>query len=348
MTDSENKAAILDDDDDRILDMEDPLDEFLKKPIPPSVTYPLTLTMDECLKMQFDPGRRKEWDGHRNHTMQDHEAVAVAVGEGKKWNHEVMQGVLAGAQCPVCLDKGYRSEVRRGRKTNFYFLEGVRCWCKEARFFQALAEEKLPRILQNFTIPTLRPSPKSNLPIPVQEREIKFLKAHADESFFFLGPPGTSKSVYAAALFRRAMRRNREYLWEDRKTACLWRVDGNHLFESEVAYATCDDKENFKRDITVEMIEGARRGGVRPVLVLEEIDKRKMTEFAALTLFRLVNAMDECEGQLILTSNLTMQGFRDMFLKSDIDKVRVDGAALLRRLTDPDKINVRDYFTIAL
>jgi len=40
MTDSENKAAILDDDDDRILDMEDPLDEFLKKPIPPASPTP--------------------------------------------------------------------------------------------------------------------------------------------------------------------------------------------------------------------------------------------------------------------------------------------------------------------
>jgi len=132
--------------------------------------------MDECLKMQFDPGRRKEWDGHRAHTMQDHEAVAVAVGEGKKWNHEVMQGVLAGAQCPVCLDKGYRSEVRRGRKTNFYFLEGVRCWCKEARFFQALAEEKLPRILQNFTIPTCGRAPSRICPSPCRNGKSSFSK----------------------------------------------------------------------------------------------------------------------------------------------------------------------------
>jgi len=202
-----------------------------------------------------------------------------------------------------------------------------------------LVKEKLPENLRDFNINTLAPSPKSRLSPPLQEQELAFLKAHIGESFFFLGPPGTSKSVFSAVLFRAA-------LWRDclyRRGGCLWRVDGNHLFETEVAYAMADDKSSVMRDITSDEIYSAKRRGYRPVLLLEEIDKRKMTEFAANTLFRLVNAMDECNGQLILTTNLTEQGFRNLFLNSDIEQVRVDGGALLRRLLDNGKINVRDY-----
>jgi DNA replication protein DnaC len=331
-------------DDETIFAEDDPLELAAKNWRPPENPYPMTLSMGECLERQRS--RYPNWDYHIWVSCKDAEVVSQ---QGKElWTPEAMNSTVhAGGKCPVCDGTKERTEICRGRVTNICFQQKTPCWCEEARFFDRLLGEKLPRILRNFTLKHIKPSPKSNLSHAIQEREIEFLKAHPDESFFFLGPPGTSKSVYAAALFRRALARNHKYLWHGGKVECCWRVDGNHLFESEVAYALADDKENFKRDITVEMIQTATREGLRPVLLLEEIEKRRMTEYAALTLFRLVNAMDECEGQIILTSNLSLPDFRDMFLKSDIDKVRVDGAALLRRLTDPDKVNVRDYYAIA-
>lgn len=303
------------------------------------IVYPLTLTKEECLEMGgehfLSKGHKYFWDSY------EHGEYELADDLGKElWLAEGMAAFQAGKPCPVCRNSGRRKAVFRGTKTNFYFLLNTTCWCAIYKTMRKLTSEKLPENLRGFNINTLAPSPKSCLSAKVQEREIVFLKEHLYESFFFLGPPGTSKSTYSAALFRAS-------LWYDcnhGRGGYLWRVDGNHLFETEVAYATANDKDSVRRDITPDEIYYAKRRGYQPVLLLEEIDKRKMTEFAANVLFRLVNAIDECNGQLILTTNLTEQGFRNLFLNSDIEQVRVDGGALLRRLLDNDKVNVRDYY----
>lgn len=309
----------------------DPLEEAVRKAKEKRIVYPLTLTKEECLALggqhSFGIGGKYFWDSYKDgkyETAEDH---------GKElWLKEGKAAFLAGKPCPVCRGKGHYDAVYRGIETNFYFSLYTPCPCVAHHTMRRLLNEKLPENLRDFSINTLAPSPKSILPPSFQEREIAFLKEHLYESFFFLGPPGTSKSTYSAALFRAS-------LWYDcnhGRGGYLWRVDGNHLFETEVAYATANDKDSVRRDITPDEIYYAKRKGYQPVLLLEEIDKRKMTEFAANILFRLVNAMDECNGQLILTTNLTMQGFRNMFLKSDIEQVRVSGEALLRRLTDPE------------
>lgn len=161
-----------------------------------------------------------------------------------------------------------------------------------------MLERKLPPSLRDHSLNNLAPSGKSRLPPERQAEEIAFLRAHKDESCFFLGPPGTSKSTFAAALMRDA-------IFQDQVLGdgggFYWRVGGNRLFEQEVAYATAGDKDSVATDITVSDIVSARRRGFTPFLVLGEIDKRKMTEFSANVLFRLVNAMDEQQGQLIVT-----------------------------------------------
>jgi DNA replication protein DnaC len=334
MTDGPEEIEDLKDDDSD----KDPLLEALRKAKEKRIVYPLTLTKEECLALggQHSHGLggtyfSDSYEGGKYETAEDH--------GNELWLKEGKAAFDAGKPCPICRGTGHYEVVCRGTETNFYFIMPTCCLCVIHRTMRQLLQEKLPENLRDFNINTLAPSPKSILPPSVQEREIAFLKKHVGESFFFLGPPGSSKSTYSAALFRAS-------LWHDclhRRGGYLWRVDGNHLFETEVAYATADNKSSVERDITPDEIYHAKRSGYRPVLLLEEIDKRKMTEFAANILFRLVNAMDECNGQLILTTNLTEQGFRNLFLNSAIEQVRVDGGALLRRLLENEKINVRDY-----
>jgi len=297
--------------------------------------YPLSLTKEECLKM----GSQVACKGYRyfRDSFRDGE-YELAEDPGKEaWDRDGMKAFMEGRPCPVCRGSYEKWVVYRGTKTNFFFRYTTKCKCAYLRWMRRMLDRKLPPSLRHHNLNLLRPSPLSRLTVPFQEREIEFLKQHWYESFFFLGPPGSSKSTFAAALFRAA-------LWWDCHHGMggfLWRIDGNHLFESEVEYATADDKSSVTRDITVDDIYRARRRGFTPVLVLEEIDKRRMTEFAANVLFRLVNAMDECHGQLIITTNLTRQGFKDLFMESDVEAVRVDGGALLRRIVD--NMNVRDY-----
>ena len=46
-------------------------------------------------------------------------------------------------------------------------------------------------------------------------------------------------------------------------------------------------------------------------LFLEEIDKIKETEVRRATLFEILNVLHGCEGQLVITSNLTPEQFKE-------------------------------------
>jgi DNA replication protein DnaC len=300
--------------------------------------YPLSMTPEECLGLEYrGPDDYRLASQYFNDSYRDGE-YTLYEDPGRGRSGEVLEAFKAGRTCPVCRGDWFYKAVYRGTKTNFFFPLARTCMCSRYKWMKEKVDSKLPPALRQHKLDLLKPSELSRLPLSRQAEEIGFMKAHRDESFFFLGPPGSSKSTFAAALFRAA-------IWRDALRGMggfQWRVDGNHLFETEVAYAMADDKQSARRDVTVEDIVLASRKKFRPVLLLEEIDKRKMTEFAANVLFRLANALDEAGGQLILTTNLSKQGFRDMFLKSDIDAVRVDGAAILRRVFE--KANVRDYF----
>ncbi|MBZ5671339.1 MAG: hypothetical protein LAO04_16615 [Acidobacteriia bacterium] len=302
--------------------------------------YPLKLTPTECLKLMHTDRPQ-----YLRHMRNSKETELCCIYDSELWTPEVEKTVLAGGTCPVCKGRGLSKGVVHGKDTNFYFFEEYRCDCVAAKEVKKLADSKLPEILRDFDLRTLGVSGRSSLLPAKQQAEIAFMRQHPNDSYFFLGPPGTSKSTYSAALFNAALRRN----YSGRSTwlsvgDSAWRVDGNHLLKTEVEYATSDDKDSVRRDITSEEIFRARRAGYKPVLLLEEIDKRKPTEFFANVLFCLVNAMDECGGQLLLTTNQTRKGFEDLFLKSDIEQVQVTGGALLRRLLrSPEKVNVRDY-----
>lgn len=79
------------------------------------------------------------------------------------------------------------------------------------------------------------------------------------------------------------------------------------------------------------------------MVLIEEIDKRKPTDFNTDLLGRVVNSLYENRGQLIVTSNLSRADLNDFYLKAKDKQVLVAGGALLRRLLSPE-VNVRDYF----
>ena len=312
--------------------------------------YPLSLTREECLRLGWsryrgtqDPkGKRYKED-----SLKSFEVVEDPIEEFRGGRMREFWAAADGDRtCLVCHGRQEYDIVYRGIETNFFWRKTCQCLCETRRMYRRmLAFYGVPLSLRKVNIGDLSPSPKSCLSIGFQEKEIAFLRKHSSESFFFLGPPGSSKTTFSAALFNLAVWRSCSLHNGDK----FWRVDGNHLFETEVAYATANDKESVQRDITPDEIRRARRKGGYgqnpgfPVLLLEEIDKRKMTEFSANILFRLIDAMVESEGQLFLTTNLTEKGFRRMFLDSDIEAVRVTGGAIIRRLFENEKINVRDY-----
>jgi DNA replication protein DnaC len=95
-------------------------------------------------------------------------------------------------------------------------------------------------------------------------------------------------------------------------------------------------------DVTADKIRKAAANGLRPVLILEELDKSKYSEPRVNFLFSLIDAIDGAEGQRIITSNRTLERFAAMFEESDIETVQVTAEPLMRRLLKD--CNVRDYF----
>jgi DNA replication protein DnaC len=103
-------------------------------------------------------------------------------------------------------------------------------------------------------------------------------------------------------------------------------------------WATAFDKDEVRRDVTPHDVVRAVRRRYKPVLFFEEIDKRRLTPFGADIYFRLIDAIDQGLGQLIVTSNLDMAGLTEMLTQAD---VKTTGEAILRRL---GKLNIRDYW----
>src|ERR1035437_5085629 len=94
----------------------------------PPVVYPLTLSRDECLSLYkgsvYWHGRGKEYF---EDTGKDYELVEQV--NAHLWNDEIEQSVLSGGDCPVCEGNRRRRFIRRGTKTNFYFLYTEDCFC---------------------------------------------------------------------------------------------------------------------------------------------------------------------------------------------------------------------------
>ena len=101
------------------------------------------------------------------------------------------------------------------------------------------------------------------------------------------------------------------------------------------------DKEAPEPDVTRRRIEVAVANRRNPILVLEEFDKVKMSEFKADAIFDVIDALYEAKGQLVLTTNLTMTEYEGLFHGDP--SLRVTGEALTRRIRE--LCNVRDYLS---
>ncbi len=260
---------------------------------------------------------------------------------------ETRKAVVRGAtKCPCCDGRKYVTAIQIGKDTGVV-REGMEdCWCAKPLAFWGEVCTIIPEHYREVTLSSLSPSSVSKLPIDKQQSEIEFLLQHPDDSYFFLGKAGTSKTTYAIALFRRQLGRRIDQLWKDSSLTIattpqgVWRVNGDKLMKQYQEKAT--NSEAPEPDITPSKIQAAARKGLHPYLVLEEIDKAKMSEFRANNLFSIVDALYENDGRLVLTTNLTLTEFASMFANSGSDNIKATGTALIRRITE--MCHIRSYF----
>jgi hypothetical protein len=278
-----------------------------------------------------------------------------------QWTREVAPRVGKGElTCPVCKGNEQMGELRRGRGTNFYWIGGTECVCRLAKFAYRFLRAKLPASLRQCDLKTVEPFLGTGRTTKAQRDDFERMRNLGTKGAIWYGAPGTGKSYNSGMLLREAVRRNIDalYKWycnaddEKLKNAVgIWHVDGIQFYEREQEHITADFKDKEakaqRRLITVDNIEKAVERGITPCVVLEELDKRRMTEFFANALFAIANALDKLDGeesgmrgQLVITTNLRPETFAGLFLNSDNSAVVTCGEALMRRIRKLEQFNL--------
>ena len=285
--------------------------------------------------------------------MQSSAADKFQSGWAKGERDAVTRGLI---ECPICgvidgngwyfiYQVGYCDTVDGPQRV--FRKEPVKCACQGWKHIWAQVKKEIPAHYHYVNLWTLEPNAQNILPLKVQQEEITFVQNNSKESFLFLGHPGTGKTTMAFALFRQAHDRDHKFFWNPEKDGIytyetsrwIWRTNFNTLLNQH--NATLKDKEAPEADVTLKGIKEAGKDGKhKPVLVIEEVDKIALNEHRINYLLELINALIEADGQLVLTSNLTLEDFvRTM---TATDEIRLAGEALLRRLIE--NVHVRDYF----
>ena len=220
--------------------------------------------------------------------------------------------------CPVCKGSGMGDSIFSGQPIKIACPccsdKRKRCEWFASRFFNS--EMVLPRY-QGAFLSRMKPSGESSLPLERQERVLAALREAPDKGYAFFGPAMAGKSTFSVALYA-------QMLWQEARTAnisdpkyktSIWRISTKTLLDQHQEWTM---RHNFDEDhqpdepmVTAAKIMRCKDNGSTYRLFLEEIDKIKETEVRRATLFEILNVLHGCEGQLVITSNLTPAQFKE-------------------------------------
>ena len=166
----------------------------------------------------------------------------------------------------------------------------------------------VPARYRRVDLSALAPSPSALLNMDRQGTIISAIKARPDDSYLFVGAPGTGKTHLMLALYRRALAESVDQQIE-REDLCqsVWRVNASALLAQHSAWAVernrDEPNEALMPSVTVEVIAAAVKKGYRPCLFLDELDKVAPTVAKLSSLCSLVDAVYVEGGQVVATSN---------------------------------------------
>jgi DNA replication protein DnaC len=270
----------------------------------------------------------------------------VELTVSKPTGYEIAKGEKV---CPVCKgENNHRVKTREvGLDTGLQRTFFVECECRNWVFLHKLLDNELPPRYRNTDLDTLEADVLSTLGgkdnsskglelrLALQDNEIEHLRKNSLKSYFFVGPAGSSKTTFITALYRHALEENVESLRDPFKenVKFIWRVDAQNLLEQFQTKST--DNTAPEPDVTKPKLDHLRKKyGVKPVVILEEIDKLKASKFRLDKLFDVIDGVYENEGTLILSSNLTVGEFEEAF-----------GEPIYRRVKE--MCDTRDYYNLA-
>ena len=262
--------------------------------------------------------------------------------------------VVAGkAVCPYCgHDRSLKSQspdtppvlhfLKRGVTTGVELYMTEPCWCVTAAVWWS-TWKYVPKKFQRVPLlPLLEPSKLSNLAEAEQQAIINQIQENPKRNYAFFGPPGTGKSYLAFTLYRWACTERFRYQPDHGRNlpASVFFISLGQLLDEFHRYNTFQtapytDEDGVVRytkapepTISRRKIEAATRAGLRVFIYISEFDKlTNFNEYKQRVTFEIIDALYENEGQLVITSNLSLPAFID-FIGHD--------SPLLRRIVNHD------------
>lgn len=172
----------------------------------------------------------------------------------------------------------------------------------------------VPPVFNNPRLSRLRP--RSDLH-PAQVSAITHVRANPNDSYLFVGKNGTGKSHIAWALYRHAIASRRPAV------TCTVR---DLLAEFRRVEVGVPDGETLKSPrITAETL---RKPGRSWFVFLDEFEKARPSEFASEQLFNLLDAAKSFNHQIVVTSNMNVNGLHNHWSRVD----PIWGNSILTRL----------------
>jgi hypothetical protein len=220
------------------------------------------------------------------------------------------------------------------------------CVCGFYRQLFTIYHHVLPEKYRLVQLQTLRASEKSHLRMDLQAKLYDELRADWNSGWALFAPAGYSKTTASYALYRQAIGANLKAAWTkhpggygidrpfmyqppsyvagllnphkvkppDLPYTGVWRKSVPDLLQQHFDFFNRGENETVpKPEITVERIEKAVALGLKPRVFLEELDKIKISEFAINQLYRIFDAIDRHNGQIVLDSNLSKVQFANLF-----------------------------------
>jgi len=274
------------------------------------------------------------------------------------WNRQLENDVMLGVRvCPACNGTRSLPAILRGERTGAFRRRAVSCPCKDLTIRLRYLDHKwgIPERYLFADLQTLAPSSKSKMGIAAQKKEIQLLRDNPANPYFFCGRAGTSKTTYACALLRHQYDQWFPYFVDKCSAApirpsflWMWRINFDVLMNQIQQYAyrdfKSDDAPPPPPDLTpariVQAAEEAKHSpktNGRPMLVLEEVDKLKMTNDRLNKLFALIDSLYNIQGQLVMTTNYAFANFTRMMVETNAET----GDALMRRINE--MCDIREY-----
>jgi hypothetical protein len=245
----------------------------------------------------------------------DENATKSLLGEeGYEWFTECAERKRP--KCPQCNGSGsvmMASPIGMRRGT----LIATTCPSCSARVDNLIAFTKaffevVPRAYRRFTLSTLQPYPVSPVPTERQAEIIADLKANPDKSYALFAPAGAGKTVFATTLFSEMLYRHYTRPPVRWHVLPVRRISTKALLDQHSQWVNGRHSENLEPEVTSRKIAKATKAGQTYRLFLEDMNGEESAARRA-ALFDVLNTLHENEGQLVITSSLTVPEFRRQY-----------------------------------